>query len=118
MRIWIEVLFAGVALTAACGDDYGSSGGGDGSGTDTVRVNNNNFSPATVTADSSGTVVWTWNSGGTTHNVTFEDAITGSGDKGSGTFTHSFAAPGEYRYRCTHHSSSFTSGMRGTVIVE
>jgi len=118
MRTWIGIFVAGVALVAACGDDYGSSGGGDPTGSDTVRVNNNNFSPLEVTADSNGAVVWVWNSGGTTHNVTFEDAITGSGDKGSGTYSHTFAAPGEYRYRCTHHSSSFTSGMRGTVVVE
>jgi plastocyanin len=118
MRIWIGPLVAGVLLAAACGDDYGGGGDGDPSGSDTVRVNNNNFSPVEVTADSTGKVVWIWNSGGTTHNVTFEDAITGSGEKSSGSFTHTFAAPGTYRYRCTHHSSGFTSGMRGAVVVE
>ena len=119
MRYWIGAVLTGVVLVAACGDDYSTGGGGGNtSGSDSVRVNNNNFAPVEVTSDSTGQVVWTWNSGGTTHNITFEDAITGSGDKSSGTFTHTFAAPGTYRYRCTHHSSNFTSGMHGSVVVE
>jgi len=118
MRYWIGAVLAGVVLVAACGDQYGGGGGGGHTtGSDSVRVNNNNFAPVEVSADSNGTVVWTWNSGGTTHNITFEDAITGSGDKSSGTFSHTFASTGSYRYRCTHHSSSFTSGMAGVVVV-
>jgi plastocyanin len=116
MRIWIAALAAGVALIAACGDDYGG-GGGTSTGSDTVRVNSNNFSPVQVTPDTTGTVVWVWNSGGTAHNVTFEDAITGSGNKTSGTFSHTFSADGSYRYRCTNHSTNFTSGMAGVVVV-
>ncbi|HEX7918114.1 MAG TPA: plastocyanin/azurin family copper-binding protein, partial [Gemmatimonadales bacterium] len=59
-----------------------------------------------------GLVVWTWHSGGITHNITFTEAITGSGDKATGTFTHVFTTPGTYHYHCTIHS-----GMTGTVVV-
>ncbi len=119
MRARRMFFLIGAAAVVACSDGYGDGGGGGGgsTGNDSVRVTNNAFTPVTVTADSTGTVVWSWSSGGTTHNVTFQDAITGSGDKTSGTFSHTFAAPGEYRFRCTHHSSNFTSGMHGTVIV-
>ena len=120
MRTQDLLLLAGALLLAACDSGYSTSygGGGGTTGNDSVHVSSNHFSPTSVTADSTGTVVWTWNSGGTAHNVTFEDAITGSGDKTSGTFSHTFVAPGTYRYRCTHHSSNFTSGMHGEVVVE
>lgn len=108
-----------LALLAGCGSAYSTSGpsGGGGSGVGSVSVVNNAFSPATVHPDSTGMVTWTWNSGGVTHNVTFEDAITGSGNKTSGTFSQTFANPGTYRFRCTIHSSNFTSGMHGVVVV-
>lgn len=119
MRAPLYLALASALVLGACDSGYstGTSGGGGTTGNDSVSVHSNAFTPATVTADSTGTVVWTW-SGGGTHNVTFQDAITGSGDKTSGTFTHTFLAPGTYRYRCTHHSSNFTSGMHGTVVVE
>jgi plastocyanin len=115
MQTRMLLTLACVAAALACGDEEGGLGGS--TGNDSVRVVNNSFNPVTVTADSTGTVVWTWSSGGETHNVTFQDAITGSGDKTTGTFSHTFGADGTYRYRCTHHSSSFTSGMAGVVLV-
>jgi len=33
-------------------------------------------------------------------------------------FTHTFMTAGTYAYRCIHHSTSLTSGMVGTVIVD
>ena len=42
-----------------------------------------------------------------------------SGDLVLGTpFTHTFNTAGTYAYRCLHHSTSLTSGMVGTVIVD
>ncbi len=42
-----------------------------------------------------------------------------SGDLAMGTpFTHTFSKAGTYPYRCLHHSTSLTSGMVGTVIVD
>lgn len=112
---WVTV---GVALLAACSStEEGGSGGGT-IGNDSVTVVNNAFSPKTVHPNDAGLVVWTWSSGGATHNVTFEDAITGSGDKTSGTFSQSFLSPGTYRYRCTLHSTVFGSGMSGSVVVD
>jgi plastocyanin len=86
-------------------------------GTKDVSIVNYAFTPATVRPDSAGHVVWTWNGDTVTHNVTFEGAITGSGDRNSGTFTGTFLNPGTYRFRCTHHSTAFGSGMHGTVVV-
>ncbi len=51
------------------------------------------------------------------HNVAFMEADVNAplrGEQG-GTFTHTFAEPGEYRYECTPHAGV---GMRGVVIVE
>jgi plastocyanin len=109
-----------ILFTAGCGAAGGYSTGpsmGGGTGNDSVSIVNDAFSPATVHPDSNGQVVWTWKSGGVAHNVTFEDAITGSGTKSSGTFTQTFANPGSYRFRCTIHSSNFSSGMHGVVVV-
>ncbi len=82
-----------------------------------VTVGNNFFSPLAVTVGVGDTVKWTW-AGGVTHNVTFQDGFPGSGNKSSGTFIRVFTAMGFYPYRCTIHSSNFTSGMFGTVTVQ
>jgi len=64
-------------------------------------------------------VVWQFNAQGGPHNVTFEDGTPGSGDKTTGTFERDFpVTPGTYRYRCTNHSSDFTTGMVGMVVVQ
>lgn len=107
-------------LTAGCSGANGYGTGptmGGGAPSDSVSVVNNSFSPSTVHPDSNGNVVWTWASGGVVHNVTFEDAIAGSGDKGSGSITRNFATPGTYRFRCTIHSTAFGNGMHGSVVV-
>jgi len=116
MRTELLLTLAGAMFLGACDAGY-STGNSGGTGHDTVHVTSNKFTPTSVVPDANGNVTWTFNSGGTLHNVTFEDAITGSGDKSSGTFTHNFPTDGTYRFRCTHHSSSFTSGMAGVVVV-
>jgi plastocyanin len=86
-----------------------------------VSVSNSlTFVSQDVTVPRCGTVRWTW-AGGVTHNVTFESSAlgTGSGNQNAGTFDKVFdVAAGVYRYRCTIHSTSFTSGMIGTVTVQ
>lgn len=111
---------AGVALAvlAACGSTEPSGSSGGTVGHDSVTVGGGSFSPKAVAPNGAGLVVWTWQSGGVTHNITFEDAITGSGNKSSGTFSQTFLTPGTYRYRCTIHSSDFSTGMVGSVEVE
>lgn len=118
MRRSLFLLSVVSAALIGCGSSYstGPSGGGT-LGHDSVTVGGGSFSPKNVAPNDTGLVVWTWNSGGIEHNITFEDAITGSGNKSSGTFSHVFTAPGTYRYRCTIHSSAFGSGMSGSVVV-
>lgn len=117
---WSRSLLVLVALPlVACGGyDAGGSMSPTPPGHDSVTVQNNHFTPASVIPNGAGVVVWTWASGGVAHNVTFEDAIAGSGNKTSGTFSQTFLTPGTYRYRCTIHSSGFGSGMSGSVVVE
>ena len=62
-------------------------------------------------------MTWTWRGSGT-HNVTFEDNQNSSLTQTSGTHSRTFGATGTVRYRCTIHSSNFTSGMVGSVVVQ
>ena len=104
-----------LAVAAACGSD--STGAAVGQ----VSVVNNSFAPASVQPDANDVVTWTWNSGGTQHNVTFEDLSPGSGNLGTGTFSRDFTgaqAGTTFRYRCTLHSVDFTSGMVGQVVTQ
>jgi plastocyanin len=79
----------------------------------TVAVVNNQFNPATIDVPVGSTVTWQWNSGGVTHNVTFQDGPT-SGDKSSGSFPRTFQAAGNFSYICTIHQAE---GMTGVVNV-
>jgi plastocyanin len=90
-------------------------------GTATIAVQDNQFSPAVDTIASAGTVTWNW-SGINPHNVTFEDsaAYNSSDLTGSGTHEREFGAvtaTTTVRYRCTVHSTSFTAGMTGRIVV-
>jgi plastocyanin len=81
-----------------------------------VDVRDDFFSPAAVDADQQKSVTWTWR-GATGHNVTFEDGAPASPTQVSGSHVRVFESAGTYRYRCTVHSTSFTSGMVGSVTV-
>ncbi len=71
------------------------------------------FDPDAVDIAAGGSVRWTNNSGGTTHNVTFATlAANNIGSHSTGSNTRTFAAAGTYAYNCTLHA-----GMSGTVIV-
>jgi len=112
-RITKVALILALTGCSSYGNGYTSPGT---SGTGAVTVGAASFAPSTVAPDAGGLVTWTWNTS-VTHNITFEDAITGSGDKSSGTFSHTFSTPGTYRFRCTIHSTAFGSGMSGSVVV-
>jgi plastocyanin len=85
----------------------------------TVSVGNNFFNPVNAPIAATGTVTWNWASGGILHNVTFEDNMGSSTDIGTGSHVRTFnVAPGIIRYRCTIHSTNFTTGMVGTVSVQ
>ncbi len=87
--------------------------------TATVTVGNDFFNPIDAPIAATGTVTWNWNSGGVLHNVTFEDGVNNSATISTGSHARTFdVAPGVRRYRCTIHSSNFTTGMVGTVTVQ
>jgi plastocyanin len=87
--------------------------------TATVSVGNDFFNPLDAPIAATGTVTWNWSSGGIQHNVTFEDNTNSSATMGTGSHSRTFAGPpGVIRYRCTIHSTSFTTGMVGTVTVQ
>lgn len=106
-----------MAMVAACSSSTGPGGGGGGGHSLTVQVRNNSFSPTPDTVNSAQTVTFTWVTGAVTHNVTFEDNAGNSGGQSSGTHTRNFTTANTYRYRCTIHSTSFTSGMVGQIVV-
>jgi plastocyanin len=75
-----------------------------------VALRDNRFHPPVIQIKPGQTVAWSFNDHGTTHNV--KGTGWGSGDQASGTFRHTFTAPGSYRYSCTLHL-----GMNGRVDV-
>jgi plastocyanin len=74
----------------------------------------NAYNPPTVTVGTGVAVTFTL---GAAHNVLFENTAIAGLDFGA-TGSRSFSTPGTYRFRCQAHSSSFTAGMTGTVVVQ
>jgi plastocyanin len=68
------------------------------------------FRPAAVEVPAGTTVTWHFDDGQVPHNV--KGPGFASPNQTKGTFTHTFASPGEYRYRCTLHAD-----MVGRVVV-
>jgi plastocyanin len=78
------------------------------------------FSPSNVEIATGQTVGWWWNTE-FIHNVVFEDDPTkpvSSPAQDYGMHFRKFDQPTTVRYRCTFHSTSFTEGMVGTVVVK
>jgi plastocyanin len=95
-----------------CGSD-GPSGNDPPPDENTVLVRNNNFTPTPISVAVNETVTFQWNSGGTVHNVTFQDGPA-SPNQGGGTFPRTFQAAGSFPYVCTIHAAE---GMAGVVTV-
>jgi plastocyanin len=79
----------------------------------TVNIDNFAFAPATLTVTAGTTVTWK-NEDDSPHRIgdkngTFKSAALDTDD----TFSHTFAAPGEYPYICTIHPY-----MAGKIIVK
>ena len=90
-------------------------------GAATVNVNVGpglSFSPANVTVAPGDTVVWTFLS---THTTTSDSQTAAeswnSGNRSSGTFSHTFSVPGTYPYYCSLHSFPGGTAMNGSVQV-
>ncbi len=78
------------------------------------------FSPKTTTITAGDSVLWTW-TGADRHSVTADDASFDeppADAKTSGTFSHTFNAPGTYAYYCRVHGALGGAGMSGTIVVQ
>jgi plastocyanin len=95
------------AVAAACSSV--DAGEADPVADDQVTVVDDAFAPSHVEVPAGATVTWTWNSDAA-HDVVGGDLDSGIQD--TGTFAHTFDAPGTYDYRCTLHR-----GMTGRVTV-
>lgn len=73
------------------------------------------YDPAAVRVNSGTTVVWEWSGDGGGHSVTHAGGEFTSAVQESGSFAHTFAEAGVYRYYCKPHTSL---GMKGVVVVE
>ena len=82
----------------------------------TVTVQNFSFSPSSVNAMVSDTILWTWASG--SHTTTSTSVPAGAAtwnqsmNSSSTTFQYVITVAGTYNYKCTPHASS---GMTGTI---
>lgn len=74
------------------------------------------FAPAAVAVSPGTTVTWRWSGNGGAHDVVALDGAfrSPSTDRAGTTFTHTFDAPGVYRYYCTPHRGM---GMKGAILV-
>jgi len=129
MSRWLTI--AAIAMAAACSNS--STGYGNtpppppppapppGGHSTTIDVRDNSFNPTPDTVSSGATVTFNW-TGNNNHNVTFEDGIGSSATQGNGsTHTRTFGtvtSNTSFRFRCTVHSTNFTSGMSGVIVVK
>lgn len=78
-------------------------------------VRNGTFNSAVDTVSVSGQVTWTWNSGGTGHNVNTDGSPSFTSStvrSGTSTYSFTFANAGTYQYICILHPS-----MTGRIVV-
>ena len=81
-----------------------------------VSVDDFQFTPAALSVASGDTVTWTLAGG--FHSVVADDGSFNSGEPGTGfPFSHTFNAPGTYRYYCSVHGGPNGSGMSGVITV-
>jgi plastocyanin len=109
----VPLALAAVVL-AGCGGDGGGNGGADAAsvtGVSEVAAKDNQFTPAAIEVPAGTTVTWEFEDGFVPHDVRGDGFASGD-PKRSGSFTHTFDAPGSFPYRCTIHD-----GMTGRVVV-
>ena len=126
-RFAVALAVAGLVSSAAwaCGSDDPSDPGDDpGSTVREIHLTASTFTPGNITIAAGTTVRWI-NDAAINHTITPENTnqpgvwqrrvVNNSGER----FEHTFTVAGQtYRYRCEPHSSSFTSGMVGTITVQ
>lgn len=129
LALGVAVLVAGIA----CGG--GDSGGPPAAGRKTVLVANNEFQPTSVSISVGDTILWSWNSNATTHNIlsTGVPTFTSLGTNASPGVLNTdffnapkshqviFNAAGTYAYYCSQHGTTGgpggNTGMAGQVVV-
>jgi plastocyanin len=79
-------------------------------GVTTVDAKDLKFQPPAIEVKPGTEVTWRFVDGSVPHNVKGDGFV--SKTQSSGTFSHRFTRPGEYRYTCTLHA-----GMAGRVVV-
>lgn len=84
----------------------------------TIQVTDDFFSPSSRLVGIGDSVRWYW-AGTNAHDVEFEDGLGNSGVRQGVGNEHFrvFSLIGDYRFRCTQHSTSFTSGQVGVIQV-
>ncbi len=100
----------GLGLSVACSEGEDLSAVTPVTGVTEVTVNNMKYTPSVIEVPAGTTVTWSFEDGDTPHDVKgdgFKSAV-----MRQGTFTHTFATPGTYDYKCSLHSQ-----MTGRVIV-
>lgn len=115
LRFVGAIVVSAPVMVAACGGGGAEAGGGGGSDT-TIEVADVLFRPDDTTIKVGETVAWEW-SGRLPHQVvgTFNGTeIKSEKLTGSGTFTHTFDAPGVFDYVCGVHGIK----MAGKITVE
>ena len=78
------------------------------------EVGTSRWIPAAVSVAVGGTVSWSWSGTSQFHNVFGIDFPLSSDPAKSGSFAHTFGAPGVYHFTCDVHPDT----MRGTVTVQ
>jgi plastocyanin len=107
----MSTLAAALAVGAtACGDGGDNDQGSAAPTGPVVVLKDSKFSPRDTTVTAGQPVTWEWKDRFTQHNVAAGDFV--SRTQRSGTFSHTFAKPGSYPYRCTLHEK-----MTGTITV-
>lgn len=111
---------AAMAVTAAllggCGSGTGDAGDAVPAGPPekgTVVLRDIAFKPDRITVKVGETVTWRFDDAGISHDVVADDDSFKSEIMDSGTFRHTFDAPGTYAYTCSLHPVQMT----GTVVV-
>lgn len=118
--LWTTRAVDGLALVlagslAACGKSATAAGAAHSL---TVSVRDNVFSPQVDSISAGDTVTFVWQ-GSQLHDLIFQDTI-GSVKtaQASGSAQRGFPLVGIYKYRCTIHSTDFSTGtMIGTIAV-
>lgn len=123
---WVVV--TALAVLIGCGGNGTGYNGGNppppppppsGGRSTTVTVSDFQFAPTPDTVTNGQTVTFNF-AGNVAHNVTFEDGIGNSMNQLNGSHTRNFSgvtSATTHRYRCTIHSTSFTSGMVARIVV-